>query len=152
RLPEGVQTEIGPDATSIGWVFQYALVDRSGKNDLAALRSLQDWRLRYHLQAVPGVAEVAAVGGFVKQYQVMADPARLLAYDVPLPMLVDAVRKGNVEAGGRLMEGAGTEFRVRGRGYVRSTADLENLVVRADPKTGTPVLVKHVATVTLGSE
>jgi Cu(I)/Ag(I) efflux system membrane protein CusA/SilA len=152
RLPDGVQTEIGPDATSIGWVFQYAVVDRSGRHDLATLRSLQDWSLRYHLQAVPGVAEVAAVGGFVKQYHVLVDPVRLLAYDVPLPMLVEAVRRGNVETGGRLIEVAGTELMVRGRGYVRSTADLENLVVRADPKTGTPILVKHVATVTLGSE
>jgi Cu(I)/Ag(I) efflux system membrane protein CusA/SilA len=91
RLPEGVQTELGPDATSVGWVYQYALVDRTGRHDLAELRSLQDWYLRYRLQAVPGVAEVAAVGGFVKQYQVNADPARLLAYGVPLARLVDAV-------------------------------------------------------------
>jgi Cu(I)/Ag(I) efflux system membrane protein CusA/SilA len=152
RLPEGVQTELGPDATSIGWVFQYALVDRSGRNDLAKLRSLQDWYLRYHLQAVPGVAEVAAVGGFVKQYQVQADPARLLAYGIPLPALVDAVRKGNAEVGGRLIELAGTEFMVRGRGYIRSPEDIENLVVRADPATGAAVLVKHVATVTVGSD
>src|SRR5436853_4638155 len=104
RLPEGVRTEIGPDATSVGWVYQYALVDRSGKHDLAELRSLQDWYLRYHLQAVPGVAEVAAVGGFVKQYQVNVDPDLLLAYHVSLPQVVDAVRKGNQEVGGRLLE------------------------------------------------
>jgi Cu(I)/Ag(I) efflux system membrane protein CusA/SilA len=152
RLPDGVQTELGPDATSIGWVYQYALVDRSGHHDLAELRSLQDWSLRYALQAVPGVAEVAAVGGFVKQYQVTADPARLLAYGIPLATLVDAVRKGNAETGGRLLELAGTEFMVRGRGYARSVEDLENMVVRADPKTGTPVLVKQVASVAIGSD
>ena len=152
RLPQGVETELGPDATSVGWVYQYALVDRSGRNDLAKLRSLQDWYLRYHLQAVPGVAEVAAVGGFVKQYQVQADPARLLAYGIPLPALVDAVRKGNAEVGGRLIELAGTEFMVRGRGYVRSPEDIENLVVRPDPAGGAAVLVKHLATVTVGSD
>jgi Cu(I)/Ag(I) efflux system membrane protein CusA/SilA len=152
RLPEGVQTELGPDATSVGWVYQYALVDRSGREDLASLRSLQDWYLRYHLQAVPGVAEVAAVGGFVKQYQVQVDPNRLVAYGIPLPEVVDAVRKGNAEVGGRLLEIAGTEFMVRGRGYVRSTDDLDRIVVRTDPKTGTPVLLRHLAHVTLGPD
>ena len=152
RLPEGVRTEIGPDATSVGWVYQYALVDRSGKQSLADLRSLQDWYLRYNLQSVPGVAEVAAVGGFVKQYQVNADPNRLLAYKIPLSTLVDAVKKGNNEVGGRLLEFAGTEFMVRGRGYVRSTEDIESIVVSVDEKTGTPVLVKNVAKVTLGPD
>ncbi len=152
RLPEGVQTELGPDATSVGWVYQYALVDRSGKHDLAQLRSLQDWYLRYHLQAVPGVAEVAAVGGFVKQYQVNADPNLLLAYNIPLTRLVDAVRKGNNEVGGRLLEFAGAEYMVRGRGYVRSVDDIGQIVVAADQKTGTPVLVKHLAKVTLGPD
>ncbi|MBI3770127.1 MAG: efflux RND transporter permease subunit [Deltaproteobacteria bacterium] len=152
RLPEGVHTEIGPDATSVGWVYQYALVDRSGKHDLAALRSLQDWYLRYHLQAVPGVAEVAAVGGFVKQYQINADPDLLLAYNIPLPELVTAVRKGNADVGGRLLEFAGMEFMVRGRGYIKSLADIENIVVKVDEKTGTPVLVKQLANVTLGPD
>jgi len=152
RLPEGVQTELGPDATSVGWVYQYALVDRSGRHDLAELRSLQDWYLRYHLQAVPGVAEVAAVGGFVKQYQVTVDPNRLLAYKIPLPQVIDAVRKANDEVGGRLIEFADTEYMVRGRGYVKSVDDLERAVVAADPATGTPILVKHVANVTLGPE
>jgi Cu(I)/Ag(I) efflux system membrane protein CusA/SilA len=152
RLPEGVRTELGPDATSVGWVYQYALVDRSGRHDLAELRSLQDWYLRYHLQAVPGVAEVAAVGGFVKQYQVNVDPNRLLAYDVPLPELVAAIRKGNNEVGGRLLEFAGAEYMVRGRGYVRSTDDLAQIVVRTDPRTGTPVLVRHLARVSLGPD
>jgi copper/silver efflux system protein len=152
RLPEGVQTEIGPDATSVGWVYQYALVDRSGKQSLADLRSLQDWRLRYELQSVPGVAEVAAVGGFVKQYQVSADPSRLVAHGVPFTAVVDAVRESNSEVGGRLLELAGTEAMVRGRGYVRSLEDIENAVVSYDARTGTPVLVKNVATVALGPE
>ena len=152
RLPEGVQTELGPDATSVGWVYQYALVDRSGKHDLAELRSLQDWYLRYHLQAVPGVAEVAAVGGFVKQYQVNIDPNLLLAYNVPLTQVIDAVRKGNQEVGGRVLEFAGTEYMVRGRGYIRSVDDIEKMVVAGNSTTGTPILVRHVARVTLGSD
>jgi len=152
RLPPGVETEMGPDATSVGWVFQYALVDTTGQHDLARLRSLQDWYLRYHLQAVPGVAEVAAVGGFVKQYQVTVDPNRLLAFGVPLTDVIDAVRKGNVETGGRLLEFAGAEFMVRGRGYVQSTADIESIVIKATPKTGTPVLVRQVAEVAIGPD
>ncbi len=152
RLPDGVRTELGPDATSVGWIYQYALVDRSGRHDLAELRSLQDWYLRYHLQAVPGVAEVAAVGGFVKQYQVNVDPNLLLAYDVPLPELVAAIRKGNNEVGGRLLEFAGAEYMVRGRGYVRTPEDLEEIVVRTDPRTGTPVLVRQLARVSLGPD
>jgi Cu(I)/Ag(I) efflux system membrane protein CusA/SilA len=152
RLPEGVQTELGPDATSVGWIYQYAVLDRSGRHDLAELRSLQDWYLRYHLQAVPGVAEVAAVGGFVKQYQVNVDPDLLLAYKIPLPQVIDAIRKGNAEAGGRLLELADTEYMVRGRGYVKSIDDIEKIVVATDPSTGTPVLVKHLATVQLGPD
>jgi Cu(I)/Ag(I) efflux system membrane protein CusA/SilA len=152
RLPEGVRTEIGPDATSVGWVYQYALVDRSGRHSLADLRGLQDWFLRYNLQSVPGVAEVAAVGGFVKQYQVNADPTLLLAYNIPLTRLVEAIRKGNNEVGGRLLEFAGTEYMVRGRGYVRSTKDLESIVVAVDEKTGTPVTVRQLAKVTLGPD
>ena len=152
RLPEGVRTEIGPDATSVGWVYQYALVDRSGRHDLAELRSLQDWYLRYHLQAVSGVAEVAAVGGFVKQYQVNADPHLLVAYDIPLTRLIDAIRKGNNEVGGRLLEFAGAEYMVRGRGYVKNRGDIEQIVVGVDAASGTPVLVKHLARVTLGPD
>jgi copper/silver efflux system protein len=152
RLPEGVRTEMGPDATSVGWVYQYALVDRSGAHDLADLRSLQDWYLRYQLQAVPGIAEVAAIGGFTKQYQVNADPDLLLAYGVSFPELVTAVKKGNADVGGRLLEFAGTEFMVRGRGYVRSLADIESIVVKVDAMTGTPVLVKQVAKVALGPD
>jgi Cu(I)/Ag(I) efflux system membrane protein CusA/SilA len=151
-LPEGVRTEVGPDATSVGWVFQYALLDRSGRHDLAQLRSLQDWYLRYALQAVPGVAEVAAVGGFAKQYQVNVDPDLLLAYKVPLTQVIDAVRKGNNEVGGRLLEFAGTEYMVRGRGYVKSVEDIEGIAVGVDARSGTPILVKNVAHVGIGPD
>ena len=152
RLPQGVQTEMGPDATSVGWVYQYALVDKSDKQNLAQLRSLQDWFLRYQLQAVPGVSEVAAVGGFEKQYQVNVDPDLLLAYNIPLTQVVDAVRKGNNDVGGRLLEFAGAEFMVRARGYVKTIDDLEKIVVGVDAKSGTPILVKHVARVALGPD
>ncbi len=151
RLPEGVRTEIGPDATGVGWVYQYALVDRSGRHDLSELRSFQDWYLRYWLQSVPGVAEVASIGGFQKQYQINVDPNALLAYNIPLQKVVDAVRQGNNDVGGRLVELAGAEYMVRGRGYARSISDLETIVVGDDGK-GTPVLVKDVAQVALGPD
>ncbi len=151
RLPEGVKTELGPDATGVGWVFQYALVDTTGQHDLQELRSFQDWYLRYHLQSVPGVAEVASLGGFVKQYQITIDPNRLLAYNLPLTEVVDAIRKGNEEVGGRLLEFSGAEYMVRGRGYAKSIPDFENIVVSTD-KSGTPILIKHLATVALGPE
>jgi len=152
RLPEGVRTEVGPDATSVGWVYQYALVDRSGTHDLAQLRSLQDWYLRYALQSVPGVAEVAAVGGFTKQYQVNVDPTLLLAYQVPLTQVIDAIRKGNNEVGGRLLEFAGTEYMVRGRGYVQSVDDIERIAIGVDAASGTPILVRNVAQVGIGPD
>ena len=151
RLPEGVRTELGPDATGVGWVFQYALVDTTGQNSLQELRSFQDWVLRYHIQSVPGVAEVASLGGFVKQYQITIDPNRLLAYNIPLTTVVEAIRKGNQEVGGRLLEFSGAEYMVRGRGYAKSVEDLEEIVVGVD-KNGTPILVKHVATVSIGPE
>lgn len=151
RLPEGVKTELGPDATGVGWVFQYALVDKTGQHDLQELRSFQDWYLRYHLQSVPGVAEVASLGGFVKQYQITVDPNRLLAFNIPLPKVIEAIRNGNQEVGGRLLEFSGAEYMVRGRGYAKSIEDLEKIVVDVDPK-GTPVLVKHLANVSLGPE
>jgi len=151
RLPEGVRTELGPDATGVGWVFQYVLVDKSGKQDLQQLRSFQDWYLHYHLQSVSGVAEVASIGGFVKQYQITIDPNRLLAYNIPLTMVIEAVRKGNQEVGGRLLEFSGAEYMVRGRGYVKSIEDLENIVVGVD-KNGTPILIKNLATVAIGPE
>jgi Cu(I)/Ag(I) efflux system membrane protein CusA/SilA len=151
RLPEGVRTELGPDATSVGWVFQYSLVDKTGKNDLAQLRTFQDWYLRYQLQAVPGVAEVASVGGFQKQYQVNIDPNALAAYNIPLSTVIQAIRDGNNEVGGRVVEYSGAEYMVRGRGYARSTQDIEKIVVGRDAK-GTPVLVKNIGEVSLGPD
>jgi Cu(I)/Ag(I) efflux system membrane protein CusA/SilA len=150
RLPQGVTTEMGPDATGVGWVFQYALVDKGG-HDLAQLRSLQDWYLRYHLQSVAGVAEVAPLGGFVRQYQVNVDPNRLAAYGVPISKVVAAVRGGNNDVGGRLVEFTGREYMVRGRGYARSTADIANISLAVSP-TGVPILVRDVGTVTLGPD
>jgi Cu(I)/Ag(I) efflux system membrane protein CusA/SilA len=131
RLPEGVKVELGPDATSLGWVFQYALVDSSGKHSLADLRSYQDWYLRYYLKAVPGVAEVAPIGGYTRQYQVNLDPNRLQAYGIPIRRVVEAVREGNSEVGGRLLEFGGTEYMIRGRGYAQSIEDFENIVLQA---------------------
>ena len=151
RLPEGVKTELGPDATGVGWVFQYALVDETGQHDLQQLRSFQDWYLRYYLQSVPGVAEVASIGGFVKQYQVTVDPNRLLAYNLPLTRVVDAIRQGNQEVGGRLLEFSGAEYMVRGRGYLKSVEDIEQIVVGTDQQR-TPVLVKHLGAVAIGPE
>ncbi len=151
RLPEGVKTELGPDATGVGWVYQYALVDKSGQNDLAQLRSFQDWRLRYWLQSVPGVAEVASIGGFQKQYQVNLDPVSMQAFGVPIQKVVDAIRQGNNDVGGRLVEFSGAEYMVRGRGYARSISDIEEIVVSVD-KSGVPILVKNLGSVVLGSE
>ena len=151
RLPEGVQTELGPDATGVGWVYQYALVDKTGRHDLQELRSFQDWYLRYHLQSVPGVAEVAPLGGFVKQYQITIDPNRLLAYNIPLTKVIDAIRHGNQEVGGRVLEFSEAEYMVRGRGYATSIQDLEQIVVAANEH-GTPVLIKHLGKVSIGPE
>jgi Cu(I)/Ag(I) efflux system membrane protein CusA/SilA len=149
RLPEGVRTEIGPDATGVGWVYQYALVDRSGKRDLAELRSFQDWYLRYWLQAVPGVAEVASIGGYEKQYQVLVDPERLAAYRIPIERVLAAVREGNADAGGGLVQVGGAEYMVRARGYARSVDDIGRIVVGGDGR-GVPVLVRDLANVTTG--
>jgi Cu(I)/Ag(I) efflux system membrane protein CusA/SilA len=151
RLPEGVKTELGPDATGLGWVFQYALVDSTGKHSLEELRSYQDWYLRYYLKAVPGVAEVAPVGGFVRQYQVNVDPNRLQAYGIPLQKVVKAVQGGNQEVGGRLIEFGGTEYMVRGRGYARSIKDFEDIVLSASPD-GTPIRVKDIGKVVMGPD
>jgi Cu(I)/Ag(I) efflux system membrane protein CusA/SilA len=150
-LPEGVRTELGPDATGVGWVFQYALVDESAKQSSADLRAFQDWSLRYRLQAVPGVAEVASFGGFVKQYQVTVDPNRLRGYGLSITDVAEAVRRSNQEVGGRLLELGGREFMVRGRGYVQRKEDLEAVVLKTDAR-GTPVLVRDVAVVALGPE
>jgi len=151
KLPDGVQTELGPDATGLGWVYQYALVDETGSRSLADLRSLQDWYLNYHLKALPGVAEVAPVGGFVQQYQVNLDPNRLQAYDIPIGLVVDAVRSGNVEVGGRIIEFGGTEYMVRGRGYATSLDDFGDIVLTATDA-GTPIRVRDVGEVVLGPD
>ena len=150
QLPAGVKTELGPDASSLGWVFQYALVDHSGKHTSDELRSYQDWFLRYAVQSVPGVAEVATVGGQVRQYQVTVNPNALAAYKLPLDSVVEAVSKGNNDVGGRLGELSGREYMVRGRGYVKGLGDLEKLVLKTED--GTPITVKNVATVALGPE
>ncbi len=150
QLPSGVRTELGPDATSVGWVFQYALVDRTGKHSSDELRSYQDWFLRYSIQSVPGVSEVATVGGQVRQYQVNVNPNSLAGYGLSLESVIAAVRAGNNDVGGRLVELAGREYMVRGRGYVKKVEDLEQLVLKSEG--GTPVTVKDVATVTLGPE
>lgn len=151
RLPQGVQTELGPDASGVGWVFQYALVDRGGLHAPDELRSFQDWTLRYAVQSVPGVAEVASIGGWVKQYQITVDPNRLLAYGLPLSAVIEALRRSNNEVGGRLIEWSGAEYMVRARGYAQSVADFEAVVVKATAE-GVPVRLKDVARVELGPE
>src|SRR5881227_2840830 len=149
-LPEGVNPVIGPDATGVGWVYEYALVDDTGKHNLAELRSIQDWNLRYALASVPGVSEVAPVGGFVKQYQVDLDPNALVAYNIPLSEVVSAIKLSNGDVGGKTFEVATTEYYVRGRGYIKSVADIENIVLKVE--NGTPVYVKNVAAVHLGGD
>ena len=150
QLPQGVKTELGPDATSVGWVFQYALLDRTGKHTTDELRSYQDWFLRYAIQSVPGVAEVAPIGGQVRQYQVNVNPTALAAYNLSLDTVIAAVRSGNNDVGGRLVEIAGREYMVRGRGYIKSISDIEKIGLKATG--GTPVTIKDVATVSLGPE
>ena len=152
RLPQGVNVELARDETAVGWVFEYALVDKTGQNNLAQLRSFQDWNMRYALQAVPGVAEVAPLGGFVKQYQVNVDPNALLAYDIPIEKVVAAVRQGNSDVGGRLVELSGREYMVRGRGYIKQLSDIENIVVGTSKQGGTPILIRNLGTVTLGPD
>jgi Cu(I)/Ag(I) efflux system membrane protein CusA/SilA len=150
KLPQGVNPTLGPDATGVGWVFEYALVDRSGKHDLQELRALQDWTVRYALASVPGVAEVASVGGFVKQYQVNVDPNKLLGYGIGMADVVRAVRASNEEVGGRVLEIAGHEQVIRGRGYVKSPEDIGESPIKVVG--GTPVRVKDVARVSLGPD
>lgn len=152
RLPEGATPVLGPDATGIGWVFQYALVDRSGQHGLDELRTFQDFTLRYALGSVPGVAEVAAIGGYEKQYQVTIDPEKLRAYDLTLDDVTRALRRSNADVGGRLIEMSGREYYVRGRGYVQELSDLERVALRATGPNGTPVLVRDVATVHFGPD
>ena len=150
RLPQGVKTEIGPDATGLGWVFQYVLKDTSGKHTLAELRSYQDWYLKYYLKAIPGVAEVASLGGFTQQYQINVDPNRLRSYGIPISKVAEAVQSGNNETGARLLEFGGAEYMIRGRGYVKSPKDLEQIVL-ANEK-GTPIRIKDVGEVVLGPD
>ncbi|HXA78590.1 MAG TPA: CusA/CzcA family heavy metal efflux RND transporter [Candidatus Acidoferrales bacterium] len=150
RLPEGVHPVIGPDATGAGWVYEYALVDHTHQRSLADLRSLQDWYLRYQLETVPGVAEVATIGGFARQYQVNVDPDKLRAYGIPLSTVIEEVRGSTNEVGGRLLEMGGAEYMIRGLGYLRSLSDLEMVPVAT--KNGTPVLVRDVGTVTFGPD
>ena len=151
RLPEGVKTELGPDATALGWIFQYALVDTSGKHSLADLRSYQDWYLGYYLRSVPGVAEVAPIGGYTRQYQVNLDPNRLRAYGIPVSRVVEAVRSGNIESSGRLLEFGGTEYMVRGRGYARSIEDFENIPLSVS-ETGSQIRIKDAGQVVMGPD
>jgi len=151
RLPAGVQPILGPDATGVGWGFEYALVDRTGKHDLSRLRTLNDWYVQYWLRSIRGVAEVAPVGGYVKQYQIEIDPNALLSYNLALDHVVDTVRKSNNDVGGRVVEWTGREYMVRGRGYIQSVADIEQVSLGAK-KDGTPVLVKDVARVHLGPD
>ncbi|WP_426417776.1 efflux RND transporter permease subunit [Aestuariirhabdus sp. LZHN29] len=151
RLPTGVQPVLGPDATGVGWVYEYALVDRSGRHDLAQLRSIQDWYLRYQLQTVPGVSEVASIGGHIKQYQVEVDPNLMARYNVPLSRVKSAIQRSNNDVGGRLIEMAETEYMVRGLGYIRTLEDLEQIPLGSTPE-GAALLLKDIANVQLGPE
>lgn len=151
ELPEGVKIEIGPDATGLGWAFQYALIDKTGKNSIDNLRSFQDWTLKYAIQSVEGVAEVASVGGYVKQYQITVDPKKLFSYKIGIEDILEAIKKSNNEVGGKLIEFSGYEFMVRSRGYVKNLKDLENIVLKVNEK-GTPILLKNIANVSLGPE
>ncbi len=151
RLPEGVTPVLGPDATGVGWVYQYALVDRSGRNDLSQLRALQDWFLRYELKSIPNVAEVATIGGMVKQYQVQVDPDKLRLYGIPLTKVTEAIREANRETGGSVLELAEADYMVRARGYLESLDDFRQITLSVS-ETGTPVLLGDVARVQLGPE
>src|SRR5512144_1660577 len=151
KLPDDVETELGPDATGLGWIYQYALVDTSAQHSLGELRSYQDWYLRYYLKALPGVAEVAPIGGFVRQYQVQVDPNRLRTFNLPISKVLDAVRQGNNDVGGRLVEMSGAEYMVRGRGYAKSLDDIGDIVL-ARNQGGVPVRVRDVGQVTLGPD
>ena len=150
RLPQGVTPAIGPDATAAGWVFEYAIIDRSGTHSLADLRTLQDWHLRYAIETVPGVAEVTSIGGFVRQYQVRLDPVKLYAYGIPLSTVIDRVKGSTSEVGGRVLDLSGTQYIIRGLGYLKSTKDLESVTVGS--KNGTPVLLRDLGTVGFGPD
>ncbi len=151
RLPEGVVPQLGPDATSVGWIYQYALVDETNQHNLAELRSFQDWYLNYWLRSVEGVAEVASVGGFVRQYQVALDPTKIQAYKLSVPEIIEKIRMSNNDVGGRVLEKSGIEYMIRGRGYIKSTADLAKIALGVNEK-GTPILLNNVATIQLGPD
>src|SRR3982074_3035480 len=151
QLPEAVNSTIGPDATGVGWVFEYALVDKTGQRTLSELRSFQDWSLRYWLASVPGVAEVASIGGFVKQYQVNIDPNKLSAFGIGIKDVIHAIKMSNNDVEGRLLEFSGREYMVRGRGYLTSVGDLEGVSLGASTR-GTPIRVRAVAQVGLGPD
>lgn len=151
RLPAEARPSLGPDATGVGWVYEYALVDRSGKNDLSQLRSLQDWFLKYELQTVAGVSEVATIGGMVKQYQVVLEPDRLRAYGIPLHKVRMAIKRANQEVGGSVIEMAEAEYMVRATGYIDELDDLKRIPLGVN-KRGTPVLLKDVADIRLGPQ
>ncbi len=150
-LPSGITPSLGPDATGVGWIYEYALVDRTGKHDLAQLRSIQDWYLRYPLQTVEGVSEVASVGGFVKQYQVEVDPDKLAAYNIPIQSVKKAIQRSNLDMGGRLIEMAETEYMVRGQGYIKSIDDLKEIPLKTD-NMGTPIRLADVANIQMGPD
>jgi len=150
-LPAGVRPQLGPDATGVGWVYSYALVDPTGRHDLAQLRSLQDWFLKLELQTVPGVAEVATVGGMVRQYQIVVDPEKLRAYGIPLSRLTAAVRAANQEVGGSVVELAEAEYMIRTRGYLLGQEDIETIPIEVDVR-GTPILLRDLARVQIGPE
>jgi Cu(I)/Ag(I) efflux system membrane protein CusA/SilA len=151
KLPREVNPTLGPDATGVGWVYQYQVEDPTGKHNLAQLRSIQDWYLRYQLQTVPGVSEVASVGGFVKTYQVVVDPNTLASYGIPLAKVKDAIMRSNNDVGGAVIERAETEYMVRGLGYIKNISDVQNIVVGTDKK-GTPVMIRDIGLVRLGPE
>src|SRR3984893_3565138 len=150
RFPEGVKTEIGPDATGLGWIFQYVVKDESGKHSLGELRSYQDWYLKYYLKAVPGVADVASLGGFTQQYQVNVDPNRLRSYGIPISRVADAVRSGNRETGARVLDFGGAEYMIRGRGYMRSQSDIEEIVLASVDVS--PIRIKDIGNVVIGPD
>ncbi|MCE5312753.1 MAG: CusA/CzcA family heavy metal efflux RND transporter [Nitrospiraceae bacterium] len=151
KLPADVNPVLGPDATSVGWGFSYAVVDETGRHDLSELRSIQDWNIKLALESVPGVSQVASIGGFVRQYQVSIDPNRLLAYNLPLTKVLEAVRRSNRDVEGRVLEFSGIEYMLRGRGYIKSLKDLEAISVGVGPA-GTPIYLKDVSTIQLGPE
>ncbi|MEW6735182.1 MAG: efflux RND transporter permease subunit, partial [Acidobacteriota bacterium] len=151
KLPKDVSPTLGPDATGVGWVYEYALVDETGQHDLQELRSFQDWNLKYVIESVPGVAEVASVGGFVKQYQIELDPNKLLAYKIPIDQVISAIRRSNSDVGGRSIEFGSTEYMVRGRGYIKSLDDINDIPLDTN-KNGTPILLRDVADAKIASE